>query len=149
MRIASLRRVKYKRLEDVQLAQVASDIASINLASQVHQAVATGTTESQPSCDFSASNGQIQSLPQHLLDMVLSRLAPDDLMSAYQVCKVWHKLIQQDRDKCKRLAWQHKSFIQPGLVANFRTKWRLLSYTAERRLDELTDSVGKTMLLQF
>lgn len=148
MRIASLRRVKYKRLEDVQLAEVASD-TSINLASHVHHAVATGTTESQPGCDLSACTSQIQSLPQHLLDMVLSRLAPDDLMSAYQVCKVWHDLIQQDGDKCKRLAWQHKSFIQPGLVANFRTKRRLLSYTAERRLDELTDSVGKTMLLQF
>lgn len=148
MRVASLRRVKYKRLEDVQLAEVASD-TSINLANHVYLAVATGNTEAQPGSDLSACTSQIQSLPQHLLDMVLSRLAPDDLMSAYQVCKVWHDLIQQDRDKCKRLAWQHKNFIQPGLVANFRTKRRLLSYTAERRLDELTDSVGKTMLLQF
>lgn len=144
-----MRRVKYKRLEDVELAEVALDTASINLASQVHHAAATGTTESQPSCDLSACTSQIHSLPQHLLEMVLDSLAPDDLMSAYQVCKVWHNLIQQDRDKCKRLAWQHKSFIQPGLVAHFRTKRRLLSHTAERRLDELTDSVGKTMLLQF
>ena len=152
MQIASFRRVKYRRLENVQLAELTSDTPSSNLTShlclQLHHA-AMSTLEPQPGCGLSANTGQLQSLPEHLLDKMLERLPPDDLMNAYQVCKVWQDLIQQDLYRCKRLAWHHKSFVQPGHVAKFRTKRRLLSYTAERRLNELTHSVGKTMLLQF
>ena len=153
MQFALVRRVKYRRLEDVQLAEKSSDTSSSNLAShlclQLHPAALICALEPQPGCGLSANTSKLQSLPQHLLDKMLDRLPPDDLMNACQVCKVWHDLIQQDCYKCKRLAWHHKSFVQPGSVANFRTKRRVLSYTAERRLIQLTDSVGKTMLLQF
>lgn len=153
MQIASFRRVKYRRLECVQLAGTPSETSSSNLAShlslQLHPAALISALEPQPGCGLLAKNSQLQSLPQHLLDKMLDGLPPDDLMIACQVCKVWHDLIKQDCYKCKRLAWHHKSFVQPGSVANFRTKRRWLSYTAERRLNELTDSVGKTMLLQF
>ena len=156
MQLASFRRVKYRRLENVQLAdiaEIASNTSSSNLSSrsclQRDPAAMTSAFEPQPGCGFSANTGQLQSLPQHLLNKMLDRLPPDDLMNAYQVCKVWHDLIQQDCYKCKRLAWHHNSFVEPGYVAKFRTKRRLLSCTAERRLNELTASVGKTMLLQF
>ena len=153
MQLASFRRVKYRRLENVQLAEIAPNTSSSNLSSrlrlQLDPAALISAFEPQPGCGFSANTGQLQSLPQHLLNKMLDRLPPDDLMNAYQVCKIWHDLIQQDCDKCKRLAWHHKSFVEPGYVANFRRKRRLLSCTAERRLNELTDSVGKTMLLQF
>lgn len=109
----------------------------------------SSTLEPQPGCGVSASTSQLQNLPEHLLDKMLDELPPDDLMNASEVCKVWQDLVQQDLYKCERLAWYHKSFVQPGCVAKFTTKRRLLSYTAERRLNELTNSVAKTMLLQF
>ena len=153
MQSASFPRVKYRHLEDVQLAKITPDTSSREPKShsclQLHQAALISALEPQPGCGLSTYSCQLQNLPQHLLDKMLDRLPPDDLMNAYQVCKVWHDLIQQDCYKCKRLAWHHKSFIQPGYVANFKTKRRLLSYTAERRLNEFTGSVGKTMLLQF
>ena len=89
-----------------------------------------------------------QSLPEHLINTILDQLPPDSLIKACYVCKSWNQLIQQDQYKCKRLAWHHKSFLAPGHVAKFRAKKRLLSCAAERRLNEFTERVGKTMLLQ-
>ncbi|DBA91705.1 TPA: hypothetical protein ACH3X1_003303 [Trebouxia sp. C0004] len=90
----------------------------------------------------------LQSIPEHLINNILDQLPPDSLIKACYVCKSWNRLIQQDQYKCKRLAWHHKSFLAPGHVAKFRAKKRLLSCAAERRLNELTERVGKTMLLQ-
>lgn len=90
----------------------------------------------------------LQSIPDHLINNILDQLPPDSLIKACYVCKSWNQLIQQDQYMCKRLAWHHKSFLAPGHVAKFRAKKRLLSCTAERRLNDLTERVGKTMLLQ-
>lgn len=151
MQIASLRKVKYRRLDDAQQPKVAlQSLRGTRLADYLcghpHHVPVSNISED---CDLSAHIIPVQSLPQHVLDRVLDSVPPEDLMSASQVCKAWHNTIQQDRYKCKRLAWHHKSFVQPGCVANFRTRRRLLSCTAERRLNEVTESVGKTMLLQF
>ena len=148
MQMASLRRVKYRRLEDAEQPELHADIAKSNpVVGHLDHAEVISTPENQPDCDPHVCT--FQSIPQHLLDKVLDSLPPDDLMNALQVCKVWQGTIQEDSYKCKRLAWHHKSFVQPGHVASFTTKRRLLSCTAERRLNELTESVGKTMLLQF
>jgi len=90
----------------------------------------------------------LQSIPEHLINSILDQLPPDSLIKACYVCKSWNQLIQQDQYKCKRLAWHHKSFLAPGHVAKFRAKKRLLSCAAERRLNDFTERVGKTMLLQ-
>lgn len=90
----------------------------------------------------------LQLIPEHLINNILDHLPPDSLIKACYVCKSWNQLIQQDQYKCKRLAWHHKSFLAPGHVAKFRAKKRLLSRAAERRLNEFTERVGKTMLLQ-
>lgn len=151
MQVASLRKVKYRRLEDAEQPTVAGkSLRGSRLADYLcghpHHAAVSNISDD---CDLSVHISRVQSLPQDVLDRVLDSVPPEDLMSASQVCKVWHNTIQQDQYKCKRLAWHHKSFVQPGCVANFRTRRRLLSCTAERRLSEVTESVGKTMLLQF
>ena len=97
----------------------------------------------------SSAPSALQSLPEHILHQILDELPPDALLNTYQVCKSWRQLIQQDSYQCKRLAWNHQSFMEPGHVRDFRPKRRLISYTAERRLQHLADCVGKTMLLQF
>ena len=120
-----------------------------NLPSQEQATTATCTAEPHPTQDRPSPDLQLQSLPEHLTNRVLDGLPPDSLLSASQVCKSWKQLIQQDQYKCKRLNWHHKSFLEPGNVAKFRAKKRLLSCATEHRLTDLTERAGKTMLLQF
>lgn len=94
------------------------------------------------------ANSLLQSLPEYLINQVLDQLPPDSLMTASYVCKSWYQLIQQDQFKRKRLAWHHKSFLLPGYVAHFKAKRKILSCSAERRLQVLAERIGKTMLLQ-
>lgn len=148
MQTTSLRRVKYSRLENAQQPKAVVDALRCAIDSPGHSHdAAVGNIPHD--CDLLAHISPIQSLPHHLLDRVLDGVSPEDLTSALLVCKAWHNIIQQDHYKCKRLTWHHKSFVQPGCVANFRTRKRLLSCTAERRLNEVTECIGKTMLLQF
>lgn len=150
MQAVSLRRVRYIRLDRVDDWSVSS--GNVQFDSE-QQSPETEIGHSPHTLAESYCNpGQFspfQGLPQHLVDRVLDSLPPDALLNASRVCKAWRHTVHQDDYKCKRVAWHHKSFVQPGIVAGFRTKRRVLSYAAERRLDELTDRVGKTMLLQF
>lgn len=102
-----------------------------------------------PACATQATGEQLQLLPAHLVNKILDSLPPDSLLNASQVCTSWQQLIQQDQYKQKRVAWHHKSFLQPGHVASFKAKKRLLSYATQHRLTGLTTRVGKTLLLQF
>ena len=102
-----------------------------------------------PGDDGQSTSYSLQSLPSHLINLILDNLPPDSLLDASRVCKSLQHTIWQDRYMCRRLSWHHKCFIQPGNVASFKAKKRLLSCAAEHRLSELTDKVGKTMLLQF
>jgi len=151
------RRMKYTRLpgheESVQSSdeRAASDLPTYLVARRrlpSEETPAAASSAYLNSYNNLPGDNLLQSIPEHLINNILDQLPPDSLIKACYVCKSWNQLIQQDQYQCKRLAWHHKSFLAPGHVAKFRAKKRLLSCAAERRLIELTERVGKTMLLQ-
>lgn len=91
----------------------------------------------------------LTSLPPGLMEEILDFLPPDSLLDAACVCRDWHHTVHTDKNKRFRVAWYCKAFLQPGLVATFRTKPRILSYASERRLLEFRESIGKMMMLQL
>lgn len=150
------RKMKYTRLHSHEEPVQSWDERAVSELPADHVARCRLSSEISPatsSAQFSTYNNLpgddlLQSIPEHLINNILDQLAPDSLIKACYVCKSWNQLIQQDQYKCKRLAWHHKSFLAPGHVAKFRAKKRLLSCAAERRLNQFTERVGKTMLLQ-
>ena len=147
--------MKYTRLSCQQDSRACFDVRSINCCANIpggqclslEGPPATALADSCSHVDIPA-NSLLQSLPEYLINQVLDQLPPDSLMTASYVCKSWYQLIQQDQFKRKRLAWHHKSFLLPGYVAHFTAKRKILSCSAERRLQVLAERIGKTMLLQ-
>ena len=92
---------------------------------------------------------QLTTLPPGLMEEVLDFLPPDSLLDAACVCRSWHHAVHMDKNKRISVAWYCKAFLQPGLVATFRTKPRILSYASQRRLLDLRESIGKMMMLQL
>ena len=119
------------------------------IAQQVSLELAAGLADVSSDVETSARSSSLSYLPAHLLHQIVDELTPDALTHALQVCKSWRQVIEQDQYQRKRLAWQYRSFIEPGYVRNFKAKRRLLSFTTERRLQHFADCIGKTMLLQF
>ena len=152
MQLISLRKVQYSRLDlgehTAEPADSHPEDSKIVPLWYPVTADSTASQEATPPCNPVIGLSPFDQLPHQLLDTVLDNLQPDTLLVASQVCRLWQRVTQQDQYKCRRLAWHYKSFVQPGAVATFRAKRRVLSCTAERRLAELTDRVGKTMLLQ-
>ena len=91
---------------------------------------------------------QLHDLPAGLISGILDFLPPDSLLEAACVCRDWQHVVHTDKSKHTRVAWYCKAFVQPGLVAAFRTKPRLISRTSERRLLDFRERIGKLMLLQ-
>ena len=92
---------------------------------------------------------QLCNLPAGILDTILDHLPPDSLLDAACVCREWQRTVYTDKYKKVRVAWYCKSFLQPGLVASFRTRPQVLSFSSQRRLRELREAIGKTMMLQL
>lgn len=88
-------------------------------------------------------------LPAGVLDKILDHLPPDSLLHAACVCREWQQTVNTDKYKKVRVAWYCKGFLQPGLVASFRTRPQVLSFSSQRRLRDLREAIGKTMMLQL
>lgn len=91
---------------------------------------------------------QLQDLPGGLIDKILDQLPPDSLLDAACVCRDWQQTVHTDKYKKVRVAWFCKSFLQPGLVASFRTRPQVLSFSSQRRLQHFREGIGKAMMLQ-